>query len=131
MGSLKAPGLDGYSVIFFFYQNQWTTKDSLACFIKEIFTGVQKVEAINGNLITLIPKIAMPNNITQFRPIGLYNVNYKMIIIQPFLANLVREEQSSFVIGCQILDNIVIVQEAVHSMQNQNGRPELWLLKLI
>lgn len=69
-----------------------------------------------------------PDLITQFRPIGLCNVVYKILSkiivsrIQPLLPNLVGTEQASFVPGRNIIDNVVIVQEIIHSMRVSNSK---------
>ena len=64
---------------------------------------------------------------SQLRPIGLCNVAYKAITkaivnrLKPILAKLIAPTQSSFVPGRQISDNIIIVQEMLHSMRQKKG----------
>lgn len=115
MQGMKAPKPDGILAIF--YQNQWSTiKNNLCKFIRDIKDGYFDIRGINSTLISLIPKVSHPELISQFRPIGLCNVNYKIwskLLVQrlkPLLANLVGEEQSSFVPNRQIINNVVIVQ---------------------
>lgn len=76
--------------------------------------------SLNHSLIYLIPKVDIPDSIKQIRPITLCNVLVKVVTkvlanrIKPhvvFLPNIVV-----FVLGRQTTDNIVISQEALHSM---------------
>lgn len=91
-------------------------------FIQNIFRDGTGVVEINKTLISLIPKVPHPDVITQFRPIGLCNVDYKILFkvivtkIQPLLPNLIGDEQTSFILGRQIIHNVVIVQEDIHSI---------------
>lgn len=64
----------------------------------------------------------------QFRPIGLCNVNYKILSkilvnrIKPYLNKLVGKEHVSFVPVRQITDNVLILQELTHSMRTNTGK---------
>lgn len=77
---------------------------------------------LNETHITLIPKVAHPESITQYRPISLCNCSYTIIAkvmanrLKPLLSNLISQEQSAFVSGRQIQDNIFIVQEVLHQL---------------
>lgn len=70
---------------------------------------------MNQTHISLISKVNNPEFISQFRPINLCNVNYKIFSkvlvqrIKPIMPNLVGEEQSIFVPNHQIINNVVIV----------------------
>lgn len=94
------------------------------------------MESVNQTNISLIPKVTTPDYISQFKPIGLCNVNYKILTkllvqrIQPFMNKIVRPEQSSFVLGRQIVDNIVIIQEAVHTMRTKTGKKGFLAIKV-
>lgn len=110
MDRVKASGPDGYIALFFFYQNQWSNvKDSLLRFISNCFNGSLPVQVVNGTLLSLILKVANPVNITQYHPIGLCYVNYniltKVIVqrMQAYMLDLIGEEQSSFVLGRQVI----------------------------
>lgn len=114
ISGVKSPSSDGYIALF--YQNQWPNiKDSLLLFISNCFDGSLLVEAVNNTLLSLILKVANPANITQFRPIGLCNVNYKILTkiivhrIQAYILDLIGEEQLSFVPGRKITNNIVAI----------------------
>ncbi|CAL1381561.1 unnamed protein product [Linum trigynum] len=87
-------------------------------------------------IVVLIPKVARPASIDQFRPISLCNVTYKMITkclaerIKPLMPRLVHETQTSFVPGKHITNNICILQEVVHSMRAKKGRSGWMVLKI-
>lgn len=91
---------------------------------------------MNDALIVLIAKVAKPEKITQFRPISLCNVLFKIITkamvlrLKSVMPLLIGPAQSSFIPGRLSTDNIVIVQEAVHSMRRKKGRKGWMLLKL-
>jgi len=79
-------------------------------------------------IVVLIAKVLKPEKITQFRPISLCNVVFKIITktmvgrLKGVISKLVGPAQSSFIPGRLSTDNIVVVQEAVHSMQRKKGR---------
>lgn len=120
MNANKAP--DGLPVVF--YQKFWNmTKNEQTRFIREVFMNNNSIATINETPISLIPKTHNPKVFTQLlQPIGLCNVNCKIIskiivnCIKPFLPNLIGEEQSSFISGWHITGNIIVMQEALHSM---------------
>ncbi|KAG7548148.1 Reverse transcriptase domain [Arabidopsis suecica] len=77
-----------------------------------------------------------PEKITQFRPKSLCNVLFKIITktmverLKRVMTKLIGPAQSSFIPGRVSMDNIVVVQEAVHSMKRKKGRKGWMLLKL-
>lgn len=84
----------------------------------------------------LIPKVPKPHSITQFRPIGLCNTVYKVVtktLVNKFkvvLPHLISENQSSFIPGRHITDNIIIAQEMIHIMRNLKGKRGFMVLKI-
>lgn len=50
--------------------------------------------------------------------------------LKPILPGLIALYQNSFVPGRQITDNIVAVQEVIHSMQTKKTGKQLMLIKL-
>ncbi|XP_074320555.1 uncharacterized protein LOC141657277 [Silene latifolia] len=74
----KAPGLDGYSSQFF--KDTWTIigKDFIAP-VKSVFTSGKLLKACNATVLTMVPKVEVPEHITQFRPIACCNTIYKCV----------------------------------------------------
>lgn len=71
----------------------------------------------NSTSVTLIPKTVNPNTVKDFRPISCYSIVYKSITkvfanrLRPFMSNLIASNQSAFVPGRSITDNILMAHE--------------------
>lgn len=135
MGKYKAPGPDGYQPVF--YQDCWEiVGESVKRFVLSFFESGVLPPAANDVFIVLLPKVAKPERITQFRPVSLCNVLFKVITkmmvirLKNVISKLIGPAQSSFIPGRLSIDNIVVVQEAVHSMRRKKGRKGWMLLKL-
>jgi len=104
--------------------------------VLDILKGAPLPEGLNDTFLTLIPKIAHPQQVSQFRPIGLCNVIYKLVTkilvqrLKRILPELISPYQSSFVPRRQISDNIVIMQELLHTMRKKRGKVGLMAIKL-
>jgi len=126
MQPLKAPGPDGFHA--FFFQRYWpVVEDDVCKVVLHVLHGNPMPCGINDSFVTLIPKVPNPKRVTQFRPIGLCNVIYKLITrcivnrMKPALPHLISPMQSSFVPRRQITDNMIIMQEALHLMKRKTG----------
>lgn len=90
---------------------------------------------MNDTLVSLIPKVKNVES-TQLRPISLCNVNYKIITkvitnrLKEIMGDVIGQEHSSFVPKRQIVDNIAIYQEALHSMRIKKGNLGYMILKI-
>ncbi|GKB48040.1 RNA-directed DNA polymerase, eukaryota, reverse transcriptase zinc-binding domain protein [Tanacetum coccineum] len=117
-GSSKDPGPDGFS--FAFVKKYW---DDIKVDILEyvnIFLGTSSLpHGSNSSFFTRILKVSNPVFIKYFHPISLIGIHYK--IISKILANslakvidkIVSHEQSTFIVGRQILDGPLILSEIV------------------
>lgn len=74
----KAPGPDGTTSLF--YQSFWeTTAKEIINTVMEFFASDALDPWLNQTNICLIPKTERPREMTEFRPISLCNVSYKII----------------------------------------------------
>ena len=135
MKPLKAPGSDGLHAIF--YQSQWPVVGPSFCkFMADIFNSGKIPQDINTTLLVLIPKVEHPTSLSMFRPISLCTVAYKTVTkiianrLQALLPDLIGPHQTSFVPGRQIIDNIVVAQEVVHSMRKKIRKKGLMTIKV-
>lgn len=104
--------------------------------VLEFFVTAELPLNLNDALVVLLPKVGKPERITQFRPISLCNVLFKIITktmverLKQVMPKQIGPAQASFILGRVSTDNIVVVQEAVHSMRRKKGRKGWMLLKL-
>lgn len=136
MAPLKSPGPDGLPVIFF--QKYWHIIGSnvLSCVLD--FLNLHRMPSIlNYTFIVLIPKVARPSRITEFRPISLCNVVYKLGAkalanrIKPCLSSIISDTQSAFVPHRLITDNVLVAYELNHFIHSHTqGKRAYMALKL-
>ena len=89
-----------------------------------------------GWILVLIPKVAHPEQITQFHPISLCNTLYKVlsrILVQrlkPYMVEIINPCQAGFVSGHRTSDNIILVQEVIRTLRYRRGRTGYVAIKL-
>ncbi|GKB30917.1 RNA-directed DNA polymerase, eukaryota, reverse transcriptase zinc-binding domain protein, partial [Tanacetum coccineum] len=130
----KAPSPDGFTVAFF--KKAWNIVGEDVCeAVQEFFSSGRMLGELNATLISLILKTQTPNKVTDFRPIACCNVLYKCISkvitnrIKPVLGMLVSSNQSAFIPGRNIQDNILLTQEIMMGY-NRKGGPKRVTLKI-
>ncbi|KAH9798495.1 reverse transcriptase domain-containing protein [Citrus sinensis] len=135
MKPFKAPGTNGLHAIF--YQSQWAVvRPSFCKFITDIFTTGKIPKEVNTTLLVLIPKVEHPTSLKMFRPISLCTVAYKTVTkiivnrLQAVLPEIIGPQQTSFVPGRHIIDNIVVAQEVIHSMRRKTGKRGFMAIKV-
>ncbi|GJT93496.1 RNA-directed DNA polymerase, eukaryota, reverse transcriptase zinc-binding domain protein [Tanacetum coccineum] len=109
----KAPGPDGFTAKFF--KATWKIIGKDICMaVRDFFLIGKLLGEVNATLISLVPKIPTPSKVSDFRPIVCCNVLYKCISkimtnrIKEALGKIVNENQSAFIAGRQITDNILL-----------------------
>jgi hypothetical protein len=113
MASLKVLGPDGFLACFFFQKNWATIGVEVRHFVIQILNNGRMNKDLNLTYIALIPKIANPSCVTEFRPISLCNVLYKLISktlvnrLKLVLNEIISPNQSAFVPERLISDNIL------------------------
>ena len=136
MAPLKALGPDGMPPLFF--QSFWhLIGDDVSKAVLDCLNFCQIPKEFNYTFVTLIPKVKNPERISEFRPISLCNVIYKLISkvlanrLKPLLPSIVSENQSAFQAGRVITDNILMAFETLHYMKTQQrGSTGFMALKL-
>jgi hypothetical protein len=136
MHPLKSLGPDGFSACF--YQRSWDTVKKEVC--KSVLDFLNHGifdPSINCTHIALIPKIKSPISLTDYRPISLCNVLYKFSSkvlangLKKVLPHIISPNQSVFIPGRLIMDNIMVAFEAMHTMDKRmKGREGYMALKL-
>lgn len=123
IGPLKAPGPDGLPARFF-QQNWGGFREDVIRALQEFFSSGVMPEGVNDTSIVLIPKVAQPEALKDFRPISLCNVIYKVVSkcivnrLRPLLQNIISPNQSAFVPGRLITDNAIIAFECLHAISS-------------
>lgn len=121
----KAPGPDGFNAYFF--QSCWDiVKEDLVKAITNLFKEVA-LEGKYSTFFVLIPQVDNPVKFDDFWTIALCNVIYK--ILSKILANRLRDavqvlvspNQSAFIQGRNILDNVLLAHELVRNFHRQRG----------
>ncbi|CAM8982614.1 unnamed protein product [Rhodiola kirilowii] len=136
MHPTKAPGLDGFPALF--YQSNWDTvgREIINEALKCLNEGILDV-AINETLIVLIPKVKKVERVEDLRPISLCNVTMKIITkaianrLKIILPSIISQNQSAFIQGRLITDNILVAHEISHFIQSRSRQKTGYLsLKL-
>lgn len=118
LGSDKAPGTDGFPLMF--YTNFWDIiKSDLMRIFNDLYNHNIQLHRLNEALIVLIPKKDGAVNISDFRPISLLNGVYKIIAkilairLRKVIQALIDPAQAAFLPGKSTLHSVAAAQEIV------------------
>jgi hypothetical protein len=121
--------------MLFFYKRFWPmVEEDLIAEVLQALNSTKIPEGWNDTIIVLIPKNEDPKKVTEYRPISLCNVIYKIISkllanwLKGILPEIISEEQSAFVPGRMITDNILVAYECVHTIKRKSGKQHFGLV---
>ncbi|RLN23448.1 hypothetical protein C2845_PM07G29970 [Panicum miliaceum] len=132
MKSNSAPGPNGFGVQFF--KSFWPqVKGDLLAMFEDLYNHNLDLKRLNYGVITLVPKVKEANNIEQYRPICLLNVDFKIFTkaMNNRFTPLAREvigggggggDQTGFVKGRNILEGVLILHEVVHELKTSKKK---------
>jgi ribonuclease HI len=136
MAPTKAPGPDGFPAGFF--QKNWDVlgEDIIQATLDTLNSGAMP-DFLNMTNIALIPKVKNPTKVTEFKPISLCNVLYKVISkvlanrLKKVLMHIISPVQSAFIPGRLITDNVLVAYETLHTMHTcMKGKKGFMAVKL-
>ncbi|KAL5854197.1 hypothetical protein ACOSQ4_003999 [Xanthoceras sorbifolium] len=136
MAPSKAPGPDSLPALFF--QKFWgVVGDKVVQALLAVLNYGADMGEISRAVVALIPKVKSPIRISDYRPISLCNVTYKLVAkvlanrLKLVLNEVIAPSQSAFVPGRLITDNVVVGFECLHHLKNcRKGSKGLAALKL-
>lgn len=126
MHLLKAPIIDRIPALF--YKKFWSIvgdQTTEACL--QILNNGVSLDEVNNTIIHLIPKLSNPSSPSDYRPLSLCNVLYKINVkvlanrLKVILPVIILEEQSTFVLNRKISNNTMIASEVFHALHQGVG----------
>ncbi|XP_028548450.1 uncharacterized protein LOC114578987, partial [Dendrobium catenatum] len=100
--SSSTPGPDGYN--FFFYKSGWHILGPLVCkAVRGFLSSGYMPSGVKATAIALVPKSKHTASFSDFRPIALCNVFYKIIAkvlanrLKPIMPLIIKDNQAGFI----------------------------------
>ena len=129
IGDLKAPGADGMSCLL--YKKHWEIVGTdVTREVQNFLNGGNMPEMWNETVVVVIPKTPNTDRLKDLRPISLCNVIYKIgskVLsnrLKIILPDIMAHNQSTFVPGQLVTDNVLIAYEMTRYMQNRRSGGE-------
>eukprot|EP00253_Pinus_taeda_P022851 PITA_22851 len=124
----KSLGPEGFTPRFL--QACWQIVEKEFCKMIQKSQDCQKIGGCtNSTFLALIPKEKGANTFSRFCPISLCNIGYKVITkvianrLKRILPKIIPYNQGGVIQGRQLVDNFVLVQEAIHSSLQKGKSP--------
>ena len=111
-----------------FYQHFWPKIGEVVIrTILDFLTFNLTLPNFNETHIVLIPKVKEPKKVTYYRPISLCDMVFKIASkaivnrMKKYLPSIISDTQSASVHGRLITDNVLVVFEAMHHINQKKG----------
>ena len=111
--------------------------DDVVFVVLDFLNNGNMLLGINYKNVVFSPKVKISEKMSDFRPISLCNVNFKIISkvlenrLKQVLPQIISPAQSAFVLGCLIIDNVLVAYKTLHTMHSKNkGKKGTLALKL-
>ena len=94
--------------------------------VQSFFESGKLLKELNHTTITLVPKCQNSSKLKDFRPISCCNLIYKCISgilarrLKAILPEMIDKAQSTFILGRNISDNILLAQELLHNYHRKD-----------
>ncbi|XP_026459855.1 uncharacterized protein LOC113360571 [Papaver somniferum] len=128
----STPGPDGFSGIF--YRSCWEIiQDDLVAAIQFCWRRRFIPKGMNSSFLVLLPETQGARTAKQFRPIGLSNVVFKIFTkiittrMSSFMAKLISPQQSAYIKGRSIQEQVLLASELVNEMKTKRRRGNVGL----
>ena len=121
-----------------FYQYFWPIvgDNVVTCGLDFLNNGTAPLD-FHETHIVLIPKVKSPTKVSEYRPISLFYVVYKLASkvlanrLKTLLPSLITENQSAFLSERLIIDNVLVAFEIMNTIsQRRSGKMGSMALKL-
>lgn len=96
--------------------------------MRDFYYGGLDIKRLNYGAITLIPKLKDANNIKQYRPICLLNVDYKGVTkvlcnrLSPVAKEVIGDNETGFIKGKNILEGVLDLHEVIHELKRSKTK---------
>ena len=100
---------------------------SITNMVLSVLNSNMSLACLNKTNIVLIPKVNNPKKMTDFRPISLCNVVYKLISktianrFKAILPYIIYENRSAFTPNRLITNNVLVAFELMHFLNHKNA----------
>ena len=132
MHPTKVPRSEGMPPIF--YHKYWdVVEPNVINCVLDILNSGRMLRSLNETYICLIPKVKCPQKVTDFRPISLCNIIYKIVSkvlanrLKKILPKVISEKQNAFIPERQITDNVLVAFEIMHRINQKRNENEGWM----
>lgn len=100
---------------------------------KKVFCHRELEPGMNHTQLCLIPKVRDADKVSDYRPIILCTVSYKIISkilvlrLKKILGNIISDTQAAFVPGRKISDNVMVAHELMHALKSKKDCAEQYI----